>query len=380
MGNGGIDEFWEGSFSFVEPRHARVKKRRTERFEIEKSRSLGFSSPIVYTGPLYVESRIDRVSKRPLPTSPFRVLDAPSILNDYYLNLLDWSKDNLIGLGLSEQLYIWNASNKSVVQLCELPEGQHISSISFSPAGLLAVGGSDGTTSIFDVQYQKRVCSFPGRPARVGSLAWGGGVLSGGGKDGNIFNYDVRTGGHISSFLSHTQEVCGLKWDLEGMYLASGANDNNVCIWRGGYSRPRNKFTEHRAAVRGIGWCPWKKGILATGGGTDDRSIRTWDVEKGVCLSSLDSGSQVCSILFSERYKEMITTHGYSENNVSVWKYCSMRRIGNMNGHTGRVLFSALSPDGETLATCGADENLNFWNLFQKKEEKKTEEELVSFR
>lgn len=385
MDHRGGDDLWDISIDILaEPRYSRIKRRKnlSERYGIEeKNRPLGFPLPIAYTGPLYVESRIDRVSKRPLPASPFRVLDAPSILNDYYLNLLDWSKDNLISLGLSEQLYIWNASNRSVMHLCDVPDGEHIASVSFSPSGLLGVGGSDGTTSVYDVHQSKEICSFPKRPVRVASLSWGAGVLTAGAKDGNIFNYDIRSGEHVSSFLSHTQEVCGLKWDTDGVYLASGANDNNVCVWRGGYSRPRMKFTEHTAAVRAIGWCPWKKGILSTGGGTDDRTVRTWDVDKGVCLNSLDSGSQVCSILFSEKYKEMITTHGYSDNNIAVWKYCSMRKIGTMNGHTGRVLFSALSPDGETLATCAADENLNFWSLFQsKKEENRRDHDVVGFR
>ncbi|KAI5190006.1 cell division cycle 20, cofactor of APC complex [Nematocida minor] len=385
MDHRGGDDLWDISPDMLEePRYARIKRRKnlSERYGIEdQKRPLGFPLPIAYTGPLHVESRIDRVAKRPLPASPFRVLDAPSILNDYYLNLLDWSKDNLIALGLSEQLYLWNAENKSVSHLVDAPDDHHISSLSFSHSGLLAVGMSDGNTGVFDVNQAKSVCTLPKRSVRVSSLSWGAGVLSAGAKDGNIFNYDIRAGEHVSSFISHTQEVCGLKWDSEGMYLASGANDNNVCIWRGGYSRPRVKFTDHTAAVRAINWCPWKKGILSTGGGTNDRSIRTWDVDKGICLNTLDTGSQVCSILFSERYKEIITTHGYSDNNISVWKYCSMRKIGTLNGHSGRVLFSALSPDGQTLATCASDENLNFWSLFEnRKKENDASRDVITFR
>lgn len=385
MDHRGGDDLWDFPLeSLQEPRYARIKRRKNpiERFGIEeKKRPLGFSLSIAYSGPLEVESRIDRMSKRPLPHSPFRVLDAPSILNDYYLNLLDWSKDNIIALGLSDQLYLWNAGNKTVSHLADAPEGHHISGVSFSRSGLLAVGMSDGNSAVFDVSQGKVVSRLEKRPVRVSSLSWGNGILTAGSKDGTIFNYDIRTGEHVSSFLQHTQEVCGLKWDADGLYLASGANDNNVCVWRSGYGRPRAKFTDHAAAVRAVSWCPWKKGILSTGGGTSDRSIRTWDVEKGICLNNLDTGSQVCSILFSERYKELITTHGYSENNISVWKYCSMRRIGTMRGHTDRVLYSALSPDGQTLATCGADENLNFWNLFEgKSKEKSADLGIVTFR
>ncbi|KAH9387399.1 cell division cycle 20, cofactor of APC complex [Nematocida major] len=368
MDHRGGDDLWDIAMNgLAEPRYAKIKRKKetVERYGIgESPGNFGFSLP-AYTSPLEIESRIERVSKRPLPASPFRVLDAPSILNDYYLNLLDWSRDDLVSLGLSEQLYLWSARTKSVSHLVDAPENHHISGLSFSREGLLAVGTSDGTTEIFDASQNKKVLSLPKRVLRVSSLSWGSGILSAGGKDGNIFNYDVRAGEHVSSFLGHSQEVCGLKWDADGTYLASGANDNNVCVWRSGCSRPRSKFTEHTAAVRAVGWCPWKKGILSTGGGTDDRTIRTWDVEKGACINRVDTGSQVCSILFSEKYKEIISTHGYLDNSVTVWKYCSMRKIGSMTGHTDRVLHSALSPDGKVLATCAADENLNFWNLFE---------------
>ena len=33
---------------------------------------------------------------RPLPTVPDRILDAPDMVDDYYLNLLDWGKGNSV--------------------------------------------------------------------------------------------------------------------------------------------------------------------------------------------------------------------------------------------------------------------------------------------
>ena len=35
----------------------------------------------------------------------------------------------------------------------------------------------------------------------------------------------------VIKFQSHCQEVCGLKWCPNGRYLASGSNDNTVCVW-----------------------------------------------------------------------------------------------------------------------------------------------------
>ena len=43
---------------------------------------------------------------------PERILDAPELVNDYYLNLLDWSADNRLAVALGADVYLWNAGNK----------------------------------------------------------------------------------------------------------------------------------------------------------------------------------------------------------------------------------------------------------------------------
>jgi cell division cycle protein 20 (cofactor of APC complex) len=52
---------------------------------------------------------------RALPTCPCRVLDAPELLDDYYLNLLSWSNQNVIAIALKNSLYLWNASDGEVL-------------------------------------------------------------------------------------------------------------------------------------------------------------------------------------------------------------------------------------------------------------------------
>ena len=38
---------------------------------------------------------------------PERILDAPDIVNDYYLNPIDWSATNLLAVALANTVYIW---------------------------------------------------------------------------------------------------------------------------------------------------------------------------------------------------------------------------------------------------------------------------------
>lgn len=85
-------------------------------------------------------------------------------------------------------------------------------------------------------------------------------------------------------------------------------------------------------------------------------------------LSSLDTGSQVCNLAWSRNSNEIVSTHGYSQNQIIVWKYPSMQQVVSLTGHTYRVLYLAMSPDGQVIVTGAGDETLRFWNAFKKKE------------
>ena len=49
--------------------------------------------------------------------------------------------------------------------------------------------------------------------------------------------------------------------------------------------------------------------------------------------------------------------------------------VASLTGHTNRVLYLAMSPDGETIVTGAGDETLRFWNAFPKKETGRREKE-----
>ncbi|KAI8076569.1 WD40-repeat-containing domain protein [Gilbertella persicaria] len=304
--------------------------------------------------------------KRHILLTPEKILDAPYIADDYYLNVLDWSKTNVVAVALDKAVYLWNANN-GTIQALNYNDEDTVASVSWSGDGsYLCVGTTTGDTQIWDVQANTKLRSMRGQKGRIGVVAWDKHMVSSGAGDGSIFNHDVRIKSHVvRKLLNHEDEVCGLKWRWDGQLLASGGNDNAVNIWDARTSTPKHTRRKHLGAVKALAWCPWTHNMLATGGGRDDKKIHFWDTTSGSCLKSLSPGSQVTSLHWSQHYKEIVSTHGLPHNQITVWSYTSLKKIIDIPAHDSRILHSALSPDGQVLATAAADENLKFWRIFE---------------
>lgn len=309
-----------------------------------------------YNRPLRPANTQSAQFRRRIQTAPERVLDAPGLVDDYYLNLLDWSSGNQVAIGLERNVYVWSAEAGSVSCLLETSPDTYVSSVKWSGDGAyVGVGLGSGEVQIWDVEEGTKLRSMFGHETRVGVMGWSSHTLSTGARSGLVFNHDVRVAEHkVAELVSHTSEVCGLEWRPDGAQLATGGNDNLVSIWDArSLAAPKHKKTNHRAAVKALSWCPWQLNLLATGGGSYDRHIHFWNATTGARVNSIDTGSQVTSLRWSNHYREIVSSSGFPDNALSIWSYPTLVRNIEIPAHETRVLHSCLSPDGQMLATAG---------------------------
>ncbi|EPY50307.1 CDK inhibitor Srw1 [Schizosaccharomyces cryophilus OY26] len=307
--------------------------------------------------------------KRKLPTLPYKVLDAPNLADDYYLNLLDWGQCNVLAIALGSRVYLWSPVTSEVKVMHNFWPSDTVTSLKWVQRGThLAVGTNNGMVEIWDAEACKKTRTMAGHSLRVGALAWNDHVLSSGGRDNTILHRDVRESEHYFRTLrSHRQEICNLDWSSSDNQLASGGNDNALYVWDKFSDVPLYSFHNHVAAVRALSWSTHQRGILASGGGTADQTIKIWNTHRGSMLHDINTGSQVCSLQWSKLTNEIVSTHGFVENEIAIWNYPKISRVGTLKGHTNRVLFLSMSPDGENVVTGAADETLRFWKLFDSK-------------
>lgn len=309
---------------------------------------------------------------RNIAQSAERVLDAPELRDDYYLNLMDWGENGILAIALNRSVYLWNNNNGEISTLLTTEEeDNYVCSVSWMNRqnNCLAVGLADNNINLWDAETYQPIRNLKGHSGRVSSLAWNQHILTSGSRDTFILNHDVRAKNSIVSiFENHTQEVCGLKWSSDGKTLASGGNDNLLNIWDINPMRRKFlkwSFNQHNAAVKALSWCPWQKNLLVSGGGTADKSIKFWDTEMGTMTKSQNVESQVCSLLWNPFERELLSSHGFSQNQLVLWKYPTMERITELNGHTNRVLHMCNHMDSGMVVTAAADETLRFWKIFE---------------
>ncbi|URD87047.1 WD domain, G-beta repeat [Musa troglodytarum] len=301
---------------------------------------------------------------RRIPKEPERVLDADGMLDEDGLNLLDWGSNNVLVIALDDTVCLWDDANKSAKVLLHAVEGSGpITSISWSPdSAVLAVALGNSVLALVD-PATGHVTDEHENQTPVLSLAWrSNSILTVGSSDGTVVDYDFRKDDtSICFYNGHRRGVCSLKWSmLSGRYLASRGHDKLVHIWdacmpvsqRGHGHQWLHRISSHTSIVKALDWCPTRSNLLASGGGRHDHCIKFWNTVNGSCLNSIDAGSEVCALLWDKNKSELVTSHGFPKNQLTLWNYPSMTRAAELFAieGSGPITSISWSPDSTVLA------------------------------
>jgi meiosis-specific APC/C activator protein AMA1 len=192
----------------------------------------------------------------------------------------------------------------------------------------------------------------------------------------------------------HTQQICGLAWSPDGEFFATGGNDNACCLFeaknllrrpdlgreqdgeiseepvigingvRSGFmvqpgrgttcfigpGREKHKWA-HGAAVKAIAFCPWQRGLIATGGGSNDRCIHFYHTFSGACLATISVAAQVTSLIWSTTRREIAATFGYASPDhpyrIAVFSWPDCRQVVSIPWASEmRALYAIAYPGG----------------------------------
>lgn len=116
-------------FTYMSPRHHTNISGHLTPSRTPQSRhgpNLNARSELYSLSPVRFDSQRMLLSPRKVPRAvskvPFKVLDAPDLADDFYLNLVDWGSSNILGVGLGSCVYMWNSQSGRVTKLCDLQD------------------------------------------------------------------------------------------------------------------------------------------------------------------------------------------------------------------------------------------------------------------
>lgn len=139
--------------------------------------------------------------------------------------------------------------------------------------------------------------------------------------------------------------------------VATGGNDNKLSVFSLKKMEKMVEWSEHKAAVKAIGFNPSDPTIIS-GGGSADRKLRVFSLHTLQLLNEVDTGSQICNLLYSPVSDELLTSHGYSLNELTLWKWGpqgELSKLDSVMGHKKRVLYLAGEAKGGKVVTGAGD-------------------------
>ncbi|MCD7450223.1 hypothetical protein HAX54_004520 [Datura stramonium] len=103
---------------------------------------------------------------------PQRTLDAPDIMDDYYLNLLNWDSNNVLSIALGGTVYLWDASDGAASELVTIDEENGpITSVKLAPdSRRIVVGLNNSEVQLWDTTTNRLICFFKSSNFEVKNL------------------------------------------------------------------------------------------------------------------------------------------------------------------------------------------------------------------
>ncbi|HEY9829688.1 MAG TPA: NB-ARC domain-containing protein, partial [Stenomitos sp.] len=247
-----------------------------------------------------------------------------------------------------------------------------VGAVAFNPDGrTLASGSEDQTVRVWNVQQGNCLKVLSGHSSGVGAVAFSpdGRTLATASEDQTVRVWNVLEGNCLKVLSGHTSRVWSLCWSPDGRTLASGSDDSSVRLWdvqEGKYLKVLYGYTSWVCAVA---WSPippnppyqgGQGGILASG--SDDSSVRLWDIHEGKCLKVLPSeAGRIWSVCWSPDGCTLAS--GGDDSSVRLWDVHEGKCLKVLPGHAGRVWSVAFSSDGRTVASGSYDQTVRLWDV-----------------
>jgi WD40 repeat protein len=313
---------------------------------------------LVRVGPLGV-----KLYNTPVPNAPFQVAQPRITINTNGPRTAVYSRDGktLFTGDFDGNIILWDPENGQRIGEYKKSHNSPINQLVFSPGGdrLASCSGDFAVRLIdFDIVLQSR--DFEGHDAPVWTAAFSpnGTKLLSASADKTVKVWQRDSGKVLFTITDHTAPVTCAQFSTDGKLIASAGGDKIVRIFDAADAKPLRKCEGHTGTITFLDFSADSKRIVSCGA---DRKIIIWDADTAKPLTSItDNPSIVAAVAFHPNGKQIAV--GNIDQTIRLYDV-SGKLQHSWNAHGIAVNGVAYSPNGQFLASCGADMSVAVWPL-----------------
>ncbi|CAD8213517.1 unnamed protein product [Paramecium pentaurelia] len=157
----------------------------------------------------------------------------------------------------------------------------------------------------------------------------------------------------------HTGDVKSVCVSSDGSTLASGSQDKSIRLWDVKTGQQKAKLDAHSSGVNSVCFSP-DCSLLASG--SQDKSVFLWDVKTRKKVAKMNSHKDgILSVCFSP--DGSLLASGSQDKSIILWDVKTRKKIAKIISHKDGILSVCFSPDGSLLASGSIDNSIVLMNV-----------------
>ena len=165
---------------------------------------------------------------------------------------------------------------------------------------------------------------------------------------------------NIGQLLGHSSAVTCLAYvpGTEGL-LVSGSADGTLIVWSTVTGEKLRRLRGHRGIVNSVSATRSASGHIASA--SDDGRVLIWDVDAKHPVDSIEFGYPITAIEWSDDATQLFV--GGLDNAIHAVDVATKQRHYSLLGHTDTVASVALCRTGTHLVSAGLDDSVRVWDV-----------------
>ncbi|HEV3444738.1 MAG TPA: WD40 repeat domain-containing protein, partial [Gemmataceae bacterium] len=263
--------------------------------------------------------------------------------------------------GADKTIHIWNANTGAAIRKLTDLQGM-VATVAFSPDGKsIASAGTDSVLYVHDatdgkLKFKNSIHTFV-----IRSVAYSpdGQWLATAGDDRMVRLWKANAAGTaVRSVPAGQASLYQVAFSPSGDHFAACGADNVIKIYDMNGNEPQ-VLKGHTKAVTCLAYSKDGK-LLASG--SNDRSVRLWDIASGQSLRSLRGhGEEITAVGISPDGGQLVSAG--KDQALRLWDLDPVERVRDFTGQRGPVWSAAFSPDTSRIAAGGADKMVRLWEF-----------------